>query len=49
MTLTVWNWPVTGIDSIRRSVRCVSYCGPPRIKGRSELVSCLSGPEAIRL
>ena len=25
-----------------------SYCGRLRVKGRSESVSCLSGPEAIR-
>jgi hypothetical protein len=47
--LTGWCWLVAGIDLIHRSVRCVSYCGRPHVKGRSESVSCLSGPEAIRL
>jgi len=41
------SWPVGGIDSIRRIVRCVSYSGRPRVKGRSESCSRLSGPPVI--
>ena len=44
----VSRWPVAGIDAIRPSVRCVSYCGRLRVNGRSELWSRLSGPKAIR-